>query len=156
VEDAESSNNFSIPIRGGHIFEAIFPQSIQVDAPGFLFSLEEEADARAKYYILSVYKEGATKRIYAVRKLWIERSSLSIARQQVYLEDGRVASDINYSDETEVNGFKLPLHMHIDRPLDGYALNLEFKSWRTDPDSPDNAFSLKLPDGVQIIPLVEK
>ena len=46
--------------------------------------------------------------------------------------------------------------IHIDRPLDGYALNLEFKSWRIDPDLPDNAFSLKLPEGVQIIHLVEK
>jgi hypothetical protein len=155
VEDPESSGRFSIPIRGGHIYEAIFPQSIQMDAPGFLYSLEEEADAQARYYVLSVYRESDTKRIHTVRKLWIERSSLSIARQQVYLDDGRLVSDISYSNETEVGGFKLPLHMHIDRPLDGYMLNLEFKSWRIDPDLPDNAFSLKLPDGVQIIPLVE-
>jgi len=39
---------------------------------------------------------------------------------------------------------------------DGYALNLEFKSWRIDPDLPDNAFVLKLPEGAQLIHLIEK
>jgi outer membrane lipoprotein-sorting protein len=156
IEDAGGAGSFSIPIRGGHIYEAIFPQSIRIDAPGFLYSEEEESDPGAKYYVLNIYREGATRRIHIVRKLWIERSSLAIARQQVYLDDGQVESDIAYSNETEINGIKLPLRIHIDRPLDGYALNLEFKSWRIDPDLPDNAFSLKLPDGVQIIHLVEK
>ena len=124
--------------------------------PDFCIPWKKTTDPEAKYYVLSVYRESATKRIHAVRKLWIERSSLSIARQQVYLDEGQMVSDIVYSNETEVDGLKLPLRIHIDRPLDGYALNLEFKSWRIDPDLPDNAFSLKLPEGVQIIHLIEK
>ena len=156
TENGENSSGFAVPIRGGHIFEAIIPQSIQIDAPGFLYSKEEESDSGAKYYVLSVYREGAQKRIHTVRKIWIERSSLSVARQQVFLEEGQLVSDIVYSDETEVDGLKLPRRIHIDRPLDGYALNLEFKSWRIDPDLQDNAFSLKLPEGVQVIHLIEK
>jgi len=156
AENGGKSSGFTVPIRGGHIYEAIFPQSIQIDAPGFLYSMEEENDPGAKYYVLSVYREGATKRIHAIRKIWIERSSLSVARQQVYIDEGQLVSDIVYSNETEVDGLKLPLRIHIERPLDGYALNLEFKSWRIDPDLPDNAFSLKLPEGVQVIHLIEK
>ena len=67
-----------------------------------------------------------------------------------------MVSDIAYSNEVEVSGLKLPLHIHVDRPLDGYALDLEFKSWRINPELPDNAFLLKLPEGVQVIHLVEK
>jgi hypothetical protein len=156
LKNVGNEGNVTVPIRGGHIYEAIFPQSIQIDTSGFLYSMEEEADSGAKYYVLGVYREGGSKRIRIVRRLWIERSSLAIARQQVYLDDGRIVSDIAYSNETEIDGVKLPLHIHMDRPLDGYALDLEFKSWRIDPDLPDNAFSLKLPDGVQIIHLVEK
>ena len=37
-----------MPIRGGHIYEAIFPQSIEIDAPGFLYSMEEESDSQAQ------------------------------------------------------------------------------------------------------------
>ncbi len=156
LEGSGNSENFEIPIRGGHIYEAILPQSVQMDAAGYFYSLEEDADAAAKYYVVSVYRESAAKRIRAVRKLWIERSSMAVSRQRVYLDDGRIVSDITYSQETEISGFKLPLRIHIDRPLDGYALRLEFKGWRIDPDLPDNAFSLKLPEGVQIIHLVEK
>ena len=156
AENGGNSAGFTVPIRGEHIYEAIFPQSIQINAPGFLYSKEEESDPGAKYYVLNVYREGATKRIHVVRKIWIERSSLSVARQQVYLDEGQMVSDIIYSDEIEVDGLKLPLRIRIDRPLDGYALNLEFKSWRIDPDLPDNAFSLKLPEGVQVIHLIEK
>jgi outer membrane lipoprotein-sorting protein len=156
AENRGNSSGITVPIRGEHIYEAIIPQSIQIDAPGFLYSMEEASDLGAKYYVLSVYRENATKRIHAVRKIWIERSSLAVARQQVYLDEGQLVSDILYSDETEVDGLKLPLRIHIDRPLDGYALNLEFKSWRIDPDLPDNAFSLKLPEGVQVIHLIEK
>lgn len=156
AEKAVNDGDFKVPIRGGHIYEAIFPQSIPIDAPGFLYSMEEAADADAKYYVITVYRETGQKKIQTVRKIWIERSSFAVARQQVYLEDGQIVSDIAYSNEVEVNGLKLPLHIHVDRPLDGYALDLEFKSWRINPELPDNAFLLKLPEGVQVIHLVEK
>jgi len=50
----------------------------------------------------------------------------------------------------------LPLKMHIDRPLDGYALDMEFKNWRINPDLADNAFILTPPEGAQIIHLIDK
>jgi hypothetical protein len=81
---------------------------------------------------------------------------MKVARQQVYLEEGTLESDIRYSGDTPVGGHYLPGRMHIDRPVDGYALDLEFKSWRIDPDLPDNAFDLNLPEGVQTRRLTEK
>lgn len=155
INDLERAENIDIPIRGKHIYESIFPHGIQVDLPGYFYSLEEQTGTDEKYYILSGYRQGTGNRIHTVRRLWIERSSLSISRQQLFLEDGRIESDITYKQEIEIDGIKLPLHMHVDRPIDGYALNLEFKSWRINPNLPDNAFSLQLPEGVQIIHLKE-
>jgi hypothetical protein len=147
-----------IPFRGTHIFEAIFPQSMQLDAPELLISLEEAVDTEAKYYILSQYKRGSAPRIHAIRKIWIERSELAIARQQIYMEDGRLISDIKYSVLEPVNEFLLPLKINIDRPLDGYALELEFRSrsWRINSNLPDDGFVLKPPEGAEIIQLKEK
>jgi hypothetical protein len=156
LEASSESPEFTIPIRGPHVFEAVFPQGIQVGAPGTLYSLEESSDSEAKYYVLAFYHEGLNRRIHTERKLWIERSSLSIARQQVFQEEGQLVSDIAYSDATLIDGYSLPLKMHIDRPLDGYALDLEFKSWRINPDLADNAFILKPPEGAQIIHLIDK
>ena len=73
------------------------------------------------------------------------------------MEEGQIASDILYSNMTRVEDLHLPLRIHIDRPLDGYALNLEFKDWRINRDDlPDNAFVLTPPPKAQIKPLKEK
>jgi hypothetical protein len=156
AEDTPDAPGFTIPIRGGHIFEAVFPQGIKIDAPGIRYSKEEESDSEAKYYILGFYREGTGHRIHMDRRIWIERSTLTIARQQVYLDDGRLVSDITYSNVALIDGFYLPLRINIDRPSDGYALRLEFKKWRINPDLADNAFALTSHAGAQIIHLKEK
>jgi outer membrane lipoprotein-sorting protein len=151
VKEEPNSPGFTVPIRGGHIFEALFPQSFRINAPKIRHSMIEESGQDAKYYILGFYTESGGPRIYTNRRIWIERSSLTIARQQIYLDEGQITSDITYSDEVLIDGFYLPLKIHIDRPLDGYALDMEFKSWRINPELADNAFVLTPPEGAQII-----
>jgi outer membrane lipoprotein-sorting protein len=149
-------NSPIIPIRTAPIFEAILTRSIGIDSPEIRVSLKDTADASAKYYELQTYKEGKTFRIYPVRNIWIERSALTISRQQIFLEDGQMASDIVYSNVISVDGFSLPLKIYLDRPLDGYTLNMEFKTWEVNKDLPDNAFVLTPPPGAQVVHLKEK
>jgi hypothetical protein len=160
AEDLPDSPGFTL--RATHIFEAIIPHGLLPGAPGMLVEAEEDPGADAAYYVLSVFKEdagvteGAARRIHAIRKIWIERSGLTIARQRVYQEEGRVVSDITYSEVTQVGGFALPLKIRIDRPLDGYTLDMEFRTWRVNPDLPDSAFILPPPAGAQVVPFKEK
>ena len=154
AEDLPNAPGFTL--RATHIFEAILPQIDLDDDSNLLFEYSEQVDSEAKYYIFSVFKKGFGNRLQAVKKFWIERSQLTIARQQVYGEDGQLVSDIFYSNNTPVNGFDLPLRIHIDRPIDGYRLEIEFASWRINPDFPENAFTLPPPTGAQIVPLKEK
>jgi hypothetical protein len=148
-----SGNNpdFTIPIRGTHIFEAILPQSILPNTPEIRVALEEDKDDSRRFYILSFYREGTPPRIHVLRKLWIERTGLTIARQQVYFEDGKIESDIAYSNQSQQDGFPMPLKIHIDRPQDGYALDMEFGSWKVNSDLPDSAFILNPPPEAQIV-----
>ena len=145
-----------LTIRATHIFEAILPRSIALDAEGIRIAPEEAGDAEAKYYVLSVYRESAGPLMLPVRKVWIERSRLTVSRQQVYGDEGRMVSDITYAQGPPVDGFALPVKIRMDRPLDGYTLDLEFKTWRVNPDLPDKAFVLEPPPGAQIVPLKEK
>jgi hypothetical protein len=156
LEASPHSKEFRIPIRGAHIFQAIFPQSVQTDKPGVRFSMEEQSDTRTKFYVFTVYREGTDPRIYVVRRIWIERVGLTIARQQVFTDDGEIASDIVYSNETLVEGFSFPQRIRIDRPLDAYSLDVEFHNWRINPDLPDNAFIMAQHPGAQIIHLTER
>jgi outer membrane lipoprotein-sorting protein len=151
------SENFTIPMRGPHIFDAVLPQNIKIDSPEIRISLEEAMDTEAKYYIISFYKDTGSRRIHAFRKIWIERSKLAIERQQFYFDDGQVESDIKYSMEKK-GDLSLPLKIHIDRPLDGYSLTMEFGSegWRINSGLEDKAFVLPTPPGAEIIHLSEK
>jgi len=154
AEDLPNSPGFTI--RATHIFEAILPPSIAPDAPGIYVAVREEMTSDAKYYVLSLYREGDSRRIHPVRDIWIERSGLTVKRQQVYRDEGHVVSDITYSGELFVDSYHLPGKIHIDRPMDGYALDMEFKAWRVNPDLPEDAFILTPPEGAQIVPFKEK
>jgi hypothetical protein len=156
VEDESGTREFSVPVRGTHIFEAILPQGLPLDSPGTRVSLEELADNQNSYYVLSFFREGKTPRMYLLRKIWIERAGLTIARQQVFEDDGRLVSDIVYSESVLTGSFLMPLRIHIDRPTDGYMLDLKFKKWNVNPDLPENAFELEPPPGARTITLQEK
>jgi hypothetical protein len=150
-DDASGAKEYRIPIRGPHIFEAIFPQGVILDTPGIWLNLEEQTDGKANFYVLSVLKEGKSPRIHIIRKFWIERSGLTIARQQVFAEGGQVESDVAYSREVSVEGFSLPLQIRIERPLDGYVLDLTLKKWNVNPDLGDVDFEIKPRPGMQVV-----
>ena len=166
AEDLPDSPGFTL--RATHIFEAILPRDFVPDAPGVLVETEENVTADAKYYVVSVFRdsedlvEGGARRIHAARRInaakrvWIERSGLTVARQQIYQEDGRIMSDVTYADFVLSDGLALPLKIRIDRPLDGYTLDMEFKNWRVNPELPENAFILPPPSGAQIVPFKER
>lgn len=156
ARDPENSSEFSIPIRGTHIYEAIFPQSVDLNAPGTWISMVEQPDQGAGHYVLTVFRESSPPRLQVVRTIWISRSTLTIARQQVYSEKGEVVSDITYSNVTLVEGVPLPLKIHVDRPIDRYTLDLEFKGWNVNPDLGENAFVLQPSPAYEVIELKDR
>jgi hypothetical protein len=153
-----SSEGITITMRGPHIFEAVFPQIIDINSPEIRISVDEAVDTEAKYYIISFYKDTGSRRIHTIRKFWIERSQMAIVRQQFFLEDGRVECDVKYSEMEQTNGFNLPLKIHMDRPLDGYELTMQIRgrSWRINSGLKDGDFILPTPEKAEIIHLNEK
>jgi outer membrane lipoprotein-sorting protein len=154
VEGSENSPAFAA--RPAHIYEALIPQRIALDDPRARISLEEDQDATAKYYLLSIFQDVGQKRLRPLRRLWIERSELVVVKQQTFKEEGSIASLIQYSDFTPVEELRLPLSIHIERPSDGYILDMQFKSWRVNPEIPSTAFALSPPAGAQRVVLKEK
>jgi hypothetical protein len=120
--------------------------------------VEEVADKIAKYYILSFYKVGVPPRIHTIRRIWIERSQLAISRQQIYGENGQMLSDIEYLGILPIENFFLPIGITMNRPEDGYALKMEFRSesWKINKGLKDDGFVLSPPNGAEIIYLKDK
>ena len=140
-----------IPIRAGHIFEAVFPESIPLNDPDIRFTKIEEEDAYAKYYVITVYRNGPSARILPLREFRIERSGLTISRQRIFNDDGQVVSDIHYSDPEQIDKYTLPGKINIERPLDGYTLELEIKDWVVNSVFKDDTFSLEPVEGIKVI-----
>jgi hypothetical protein len=153
-EDSIESKGF--PARPQQILEAILPPAIYLDSPGTLISLEEQFGNEARYYILSINRQSDAKRIHIIRRIWIERTGLTIARQQTYTEAGNLEGDIQYFHQTQTDNFTLPREILISRPIEGYTLKLEINKWRVNPtDLEDASFEIKHP-GSEEIRLIEK
>jgi hypothetical protein len=146
----------SFTARPIHIFEAIMPKLVFLNQPDLRVALEEDQDTRDKYYILSLYRNVEGKRLFPLFRIWIERFGLTIAREQTFGERGQVVGDIHYSNQSSVAGVMLPLSVKLNRPEDGYALDFQFKSWRVNPDLPQDAFTMAPPSGAEQILLKEK
>jgi hypothetical protein len=142
-----------IPLRPPHIFEAILPSTIDIKDTDSRVSVEETTDKLARYYILSVYKEGIPPRIHTIRRIWIERSQLVISRQQIFELDGRMICDLEYEEMEQVGGFDLPTRINLDRPEDGYSLKIEFgkNSWTINSNIEDTAFILSPREGTETV-----
>jgi outer membrane lipoprotein-sorting protein len=148
-------NSPAFNARPIHIYEAILPQAIAFTENGLRVAMREEQDSQAKYYVLSLYKEAVPPKLLPVRDVWVERSTMTIARQIVYEPDGAVESRIDYHQMSSDN-VPLPLSMRIERPADGYSIDLEIRSWRLNPSFESNVFHLAPPPGAQHIMLQEK
>ena len=153
--NSAGSGALDFPGRPPHIFDAILPKTINIDSPGVRIALEEQWGMEARFYILVFSKDDGAHRSRVIRKAWIERTGLSVARQQEYGEEGKIVSDVQYSNVTQVDGFSFPHTIAMDRPLDGYSLKLEFEDLRINPEMGSDVFVITRP-GAENVQLVEK
>jgi outer membrane lipoprotein-sorting protein len=156
VRELDTGEGLTFSARPIHIFEAVLPQEVPSRQPGFRISMQEDQDSQAKYYVLSMFTQESPPFLKPLRTLWIDRSNLAVARQVTYGDAGAVASSIWYSNLSSVQGLPLPLRIRIERPLDGYLIDLEFRSWNLNPQLPKEAFQLTPPAGAQRIILKPK
>jgi len=150
------SEDGSIGIRPMHIYDAIIPARLVTGISGRWVAMEEDQNATTRYYVLADYAESGSGILFPRRKIWIDRSNLTMAKQQFYDDDGRLTGIVRYSDLSLLEGVWLPLTINIERPVEGYTLDLTFKTWNLNPNLQDIAFILKTPEGAERIELREK
>jgi len=139
-----------------HIFDAILPQTVSLEASGSRIFMTEEQDASAKYYVLTLLQETGSPAMRALRRIWIERSELAVVKEETFNDTGQVSSIVTYAGQARYDSHSLPNFIRIDRPLDGYSLDMQFRDWVVNPDLPDASFTLELPPEAQRVVLKEK
>jgi len=152
----EKDQALSFSARPIHIFEALLPRGIALDEPDLRISKTELQDAQAKYYVLTLYRETGSLEVHLLRQLWIERSRMVLAREDRFADTGEIISTVKYANFDIFQGTPLPRDVRIERPQDGYSLDLHFKDWRVNPSVEDSAFVLRPPPGAERVVLREK
>jgi hypothetical protein len=152
-----------VNIRPQHFTDAFLLSAIPAADPRAVAFLEEErveeadprpgarddALVRKSYYVVTVARLGESS---PRARYWFDRvGAIAMARQQVYAPDGRLVSDIRYSDylpRQGAAGARIASRVHIDRPYDDYGLvvNVKPDGIIVNRELPETAFVVTAPE----------
>jgi outer membrane lipoprotein-sorting protein len=156
-------------LRPQHLVDALF----WAELPASKLVLFEEFDdwprgaeaAPGRYYILTLLREARGLEIS--RKVWFDRSDLSLARIQVYAPSGHLAADIHYTDWQPAQEapagpgasqgvVRYPRHIRLFRPDDDYQLDLRITKLTLNEQIAADRFQLDQPPGTELVRVGER
>ncbi|MDA2933872.1 outer membrane lipoprotein-sorting protein [Acidobacteria bacterium AH-259-D05] len=156
VELEEENPIFNV--RPHHLLKGILVEPIPVNSLRYRYFLEETEDLRFKYYIVGVIDiEGDSRAASLVRKLWIERSTMRLVRQQYY-ETGELVSAITYGQPSEIDGVLINSDINIERKRENYRIGFELatEGIKVNPSIQEGAFEVPVPPGAELVVVVGK
>jgi len=109
---------------------------------------------QADYEVIVIRKDG--KNWYLSRKIIFSRVDLRPDRQLIYNPQGYVVTDASYENFKDFGGVVFPQTTHINRPIEGYSIQLTFTKLNPNQTLKDEQFVLYQPPGAKVINLDQK
>jgi hypothetical protein len=159
VGDVDQPINSKSPIaslRPQHLLDGLFVDiTPYLDKPEVKFSFSEQIDGQRSYYVFTFIDASAQGReVRTLEKLWIDRNNdLEVARKQIFRPDGRIETDVQYSNFHTEGNMHFPEIVVIQRPIEDYTLKMTFQKATLNDKLPDNAFDLERPEGSELVQL---
>lgn len=142
AKEIKKNVNAFANIRPQHFTEAILMRPTN-DRDFYVQSeiFQDEVDPKAKknsplarimrgYYLLDELKKNDDGTLRLSRRFWFDRVGLiSLARQQIFDEQGNLVTDIVYGAEaefTESKNYSLPMRIEVTRPKEKYKMSLTY------------------------------
>jgi outer membrane lipoprotein-sorting protein len=111
--------------------------------------VDDTNETKALYILMMVRRFG--DELKPVRNIYFDRYTLDIARQKTFDPDGYITSDTTYTNWNNHNGIKFPDLIDIQRPKDGYEVNLKVMDLKLNtPDITAEKFVLDPPAGAEV------
>jgi len=134
-------------LRPQHILEAVFWPPLD---PASLVLFTEEEEAEKKYYAVTAIRGGEKPEV--TRRIWFDRTDLSLARVEEFEPGGRLASVARYSNwQAGGDGVSYPREIALDRPHDDYRLELHIVSVTLNEQIAADRFQLEQPPGTELV-----
>lgn len=134
-------------IRPQHMLDAIMLEPVE---PGSRMLLDFNMYGRSGYQVLHEVEESEDGEWRIRRKFWFSRSDLTLSRLMVLDEGAELVTDAWYREWLEDNGLPYPRFIRIERPKDGYRLEIEITRPGVNQSVPDESFQLDLPNGIAV------
>jgi outer membrane lipoprotein-sorting protein len=143
-------------LRPQVIFDSLLLHAIHPDEiPVLEQSSEIVREAKSKKqvevpdYIVDVIKNEPKGAILA-RKIVFSRIDLKPHRQLIYDDQGRIATEALYENFADYQGTSFPSQITINRPQEGYSIQLTIVKLGLNQPLKDDQFELKQPPGSQL------
>ena len=151
VDVEVNSDNPLYNIRPQHVAEAVFVEPLQ-GLTERSFYVYEDSDPLFAYYMIAEL-QNAHSQPQLLRRLWIDRSTLRLVRQQWYGDGGQVVSEAGYGSEAVVDGVPVFVELTLMRPLDRYRLRFTFETEavKVNETIEEGAFKLVRPPGTELV-----
>jgi outer membrane lipoprotein-sorting protein len=104
------------------------------------------------YYQLAIIRKvpGDENDIEVARRITFDRVNLRIVEQREYDHEGDILSLTRYSNWQVYSGIQFPAHIDINRPKDGYGVELLITKMEMNVPVPDTKFVLARPEGTEL------
>jgi len=135
-------------LRPQHLLEALLIQP--PDSPSEQAILENWSDDGGASYLVHVIRRDAAGKLELARKVWFDRLTLEITRQQIFNAAGDPVTDARYAGWERRDGVLFPGHIVITRPKDGYELSVRFQKTQLNQPVAEDRFQLTEPEGVEV------
>ncbi len=140
------SENRAENLRPQHIIDAIMLKPLPDESKTLL---DFNMYGRSGYQVLLEVEAAEDGRLQIRRKYWFDRSNLALSRLMILDDEAELLTNAWYREWQESNSLPYPRFITIERPKDGYRLEMEILRPGLDEDVPEGAFELALPDGVE-------
>jgi len=135
-------------LRPQHLLEALIIRPPEAGAEQAVF--ENWTDGGGASYLMHVLRRDGAGRLLLARRVWFDRSSLEVARQQLFDAAGDPVTDVRYGGWERRDGFSFPRQLRISRPKDEYELSIRFLKTTFNEPLGEDRFQLAPPPGVRV------
>jgi outer membrane lipoprotein-sorting protein len=146
-------------VRPQNIYDALLIRAIDPEQEIAVLEngVERVLDAKRRpydqpdYEIVVVRKGNAGW--YLSRKIIFSRTDLKPHRQQIYNENGVLATDVRYGEYRDYDGVSFPKQTEIERPQEEYDITLNIVKLELNKPLNDDQFELQQPAGAEVVHL---
>jgi outer membrane lipoprotein-sorting protein len=139
-------------LRPSHILDALLIPPIDETKEKF-FKEETHSVTGQYFYVLNIVEPNGAGELSLKRKVWFDRSDLSIARLQLYGAGGVLLEDVSYSSYHDYQGIRYPDEITLNRPEEGYTLTITMEKAAFNQPIPPEKFVLKRPPNSVLVQL---